>query len=350
MQRIRLNGESVENVRMMTTLGPVSEAIFSVRQMGGRGEPGFREWEEQVSDRLRSGRLDLGVISALRRTSDLTWLLAGEGNSAAEERSLPQGLRRGDVRSAIERYTDASVGPYWPQMLVRLGAEREERMRRAPEGGESLLNSLHPEISWKRPYLEIPGGEDSEIEVNGKGILIAPSIFLGSRPAVFLPNVGGTSELPVLVFSVRLAPAETRSLWTAQAKDAEALDALMGRTRAQLLRLTLVGGTTSELARRVGTSAAAVSQHTGILRNAGLIRSERDRNTVIHRITGLGRAVLNGKFHAAPAQPETMTLANAGGGRETRVPRQRQPFAVGRKRPLSAPLQVADGGLACRVS
>ncbi|MEU9291567.1 winged helix-turn-helix domain-containing protein [Streptomyces sp. NPDC048275] len=294
--------------------------------------------------------MDLGVISALRQTSDLTWLLAADGNMSPGEQFFASGLRRSEIRSVMEWYTDVSVTPYWPQMLVHLGAEREERMRRCPDGGESLLNHLHPNISWKRPFLEIAGGEDAEIELNGKGLLIAPSIFLGDRPAVLLRNVGGTSEMPVLVFSVRPAPAETRALWTAHAKDAEALDALMGRTRAQLLRLTLAGGTTSELARRVGTSAAAVSQHTGILRNAGLIRSERDRNTVIHRITSLGRAMLNGKFQAAPAPADPMTLGPAPGTRDGRLPRPRQPFSAQRKRPAT-PLQVPAGGeLTCRAS
>ncbi|MFD3622645.1 ArsR/SmtB family transcription factor [Streptomyces sp. NPDC058676] len=347
--RIRLNRKNVENVHMMATLGPVSEAIFSLRHVGGRGEPGFRAWDEQVSGRLRSSRLDLEAISALRRSSDLTWLLAGDGTT--DERLLSSGLRRSEVRSVMERYTDISVNPYWPQMLAHLGAAREERIGGTLDGGENLLNSLHPGISWKRPFLEISGGEGVEIELNAKGLLIAPSIFLGDRPAVFLRDVGGTSELPVLVFSVRPAPTEARALWTTQGKDVEALDALMGRTRAQLLRLTLAGGTTSELARSVGTSAAAVSQHTGILRNAGLILSERDRNTVVHRITSLGRAVLHGNFQAASTPAEPVHLAEAASTREARGPRPRQPFAASRKRPAPAPLQVSAGNnLTCRAS
>ncbi|MFJ8230005.1 ArsR/SmtB family transcription factor [Streptomyces sp. NPDC094448] len=336
---------------MMATLGPVAEAIFSLRHMGGRGEPGFRAWEEQVSGRLRSSRADRDAIRALRRSSDLTWLLAGDGSSSSDERILSSGLRRGEVRSAMERYTDISVNPYWPQMLVHLGAAREKRIGVAPDRGEGLLNSLHPGISWKRPYLEISGGEGIEFELDAKGLLIAPSIFLGSRPAVFLHDVGGTSELPVLVFSVRPTPTEERALWTAQGKDVEALDALMGRTRAHLLRLTLAGGTTSELARSVGTSAAAVSQHTGILRNAGLILSERDRNTVIHRITSLGRAVLDGNFQAAPAPAEPVRLAEASSTREARRPRPRQPFAASCKRPAPVPRQVsAANSLAYQAS
>ncbi len=53
------------------------------------------------------------------------------------------------------------------------------------------------------------------------------------------------------------------------------------------------GCTTGEMARRLHISAAAASQHTTVLRNAGLLVSQRERNTVLHTLTPLGRAVLD---------------------------------------------------------
>ena len=53
------------------------------------------------------------------------------------------------------------------------------------------------------------------------------------------------------------------------------------------------GCTTGEVARRLNISAAAASQHTTVLRNAGLLVSQRDRNTVLHTLTPLGRAMLD---------------------------------------------------------
>jgi DNA-binding transcriptional ArsR family regulator len=52
------------------------------------------------------------------------------------------------------------------------------------------------------------------------------------------------------------------------------------------------GALTSEVARRLGISPAAASQHTTVLRNAGLLLSQRDRNMVRHTLTPLGRALL----------------------------------------------------------
>jgi DNA-binding transcriptional ArsR family regulator len=53
------------------------------------------------------------------------------------------------------------------------------------------------------------------------------------------------------------------------------------------------GCSTGEVARRLHISAAAASQHTTVLRNAGLLVSRRDRNSVLHTLTPLGRAMLD---------------------------------------------------------
>ncbi|MFC9257864.1 ArsR/SmtB family transcription factor [Amycolatopsis thailandensis] len=47
-----------------------------------------------------------------------------------------------------------------------------------------------------------------------------------------------------------------------------------------------------ELADRLGISAAAVSRHTTVLRDAGLITSRRHRAVVLHNLTPVGSALL----------------------------------------------------------
>jgi len=69
------------------------------------------------------------------------------------------------------------------------------------------------------------------------------------------------------------------------------LAALIGDTRAAVLESVGEGRSTSELARRVGVSAASISQHTAV-RSAGLIRTGRVGKAVLHTITPLGRAML----------------------------------------------------------
>jgi DNA-binding transcriptional ArsR family regulator len=69
--------------------------------------------------------------------------------------------------------------------------------------------------------------------------------------------------------------------------------------------------TTSELGRRLGISPAAASQHTAILREAGLITSLRNVNMVVHSLTSLGAALIRGEDPAAP--PRDGSLAGAAG-------------------------------------
>ncbi|MEV5508850.1 ArsR/SmtB family transcription factor [Streptomyces orinoci] len=70
------------------------------------------------------------------------------------------------------------------------------------------------------------------------------------------------------------------------------LAALLGTTRARVLRTIAKGTcTSSELARRAKTPLSTASRHTAILRDAGLITSHRDRNTVLHIITALGTSL-----------------------------------------------------------
>lgn len=321
MLRIDLKSTGVDRVHMMATLGPVSEGVFSVRYMANRAAPAFQEWRKQLDARLGTSATVPDVLRTLARASDLTWLLGPIENAPAGSRLRALSLGWPEGRAAVEEFTQLSIMPYWQSMLTYLAEQREGRLRACLNGGGNLLNYLHPDIKLNGHVLEVQGGDDREIESDGNGLLVAPSIFLGDRPAVLLRHVAGTNGRPVLVFSAQLTPTAARTLWGSPVKDGEALGALMGRTRAQLLRLTQAGGTTSELARRVGTSAAAVSQHTSVLRRAGLIQSERHHNTVNHRITALGSAVLDGISLAA----ETLTVPEASRHGSTPQPRRLSP-------------------------
>jgi len=71
------------------------------------------------------------------------------------------------------------------------------------------------------------------------------------------------------------------------------LAALVGPTRALALQAIATGCTTTELARHLGVTPSTASEHTAILRNADLITTQRHRNTVLHTVTPLGRALLD---------------------------------------------------------
>ena len=83
--------------------------------------------------------------------------------------------------------------------------------------------------------------------------------------------------------------------------DHEALRALLGSTRAAALETTSTAVTTSELAWRLQISAATASHHASVLRKAGPITTRRHGSAVLHTITPLGVALLNGTQSAFSA-------------------------------------------------
>ncbi|MEV0736699.1 winged helix-turn-helix domain-containing protein [Streptomyces sp. NPDC050549] len=70
------------------------------------------------------------------------------------------------------------------------------------------------------------------------------------------------------------------------------LGALLGSTRARVLRCVADGLTTGELAQVVGISQSAASRHASVLRDAGLTTSRQIGPTVLHTLTPLGAALL----------------------------------------------------------
>ncbi|MEC4020371.1 winged helix-turn-helix domain-containing protein [Streptomyces sp. H27-D2] len=72
------------------------------------------------------------------------------------------------------------------------------------------------------------------------------------------------------------------------------LVALLGRTRAAILVAVAdrSGSTTSELAASLAIGTSNVSQQATVLREAGLVATDRHRNTALHTPTATGRVLI----------------------------------------------------------
>lgn len=205
--------------------------------------------------------------------------------------SPPSGLPRGEIPALVQltgvmkRYQEVAITPYLPQIRAAVEADRAHRARTMLDSGaEGLLAGLHPGIQWSDGVLEVSNyPTERELRLDGRGILLVPSFFCcGAAITLVDPTLP-----PVLVY-----PVDRLGGLAGRASGGAALAALVGRTRAQVLDVVGDGALTTEVARRLGISPAAASQHTTVLRNAGLILSRRDRNTVRHTLTPLGRALL----------------------------------------------------------
>lgn len=87
-------------------------------------------------------------------------------------------------------------------------------------------------------------------------------------------------------------PISQQYRWAHVATSGAGLDALMGHTRANVLRAIHIGQTTTQLGRSLNISAASASRHTAVLREAGLITSHRQLSAVLRTLTPLGTALL----------------------------------------------------------
>lgn len=204
-------------------------------------------------------------------------------------------LRR-ELGDAICVFHATAIAPHWPRIRAFLQAERARQVLRVAAAGiDDLLAALCPPmVRWDPPVLEVWNSTDSvrDWDLGGRGLLIEPSVFLNPHPhVVFDPALPDAA--PTLVYPAVRDLSTAKQLW-AGARERQSLAALVGRTRSSALESIGDGCGTTELARRIGTSPAAASQHASVLRRSGLITTLRSGGTVLHSLTPLGRSLLNG--------------------------------------------------------
>lgn len=198
------------------------------------------------------------------------------------------------VAQAVREWHTAAIVPMSQHLHSRTEEARSSAARTlVAEGLDTMLSRLHPTISWKAPVLELACPDhDIDIHLEGRGLRLVPSLFCGREAAVNLDP-----GLPPVVFY----PVAHETLWNpehapATNTDHRTLGALLGPTRAAVLRVIIAGYgiTTAELARRAGISPATVSHHTTLLRDAGLITTQRTGSHAHHLPTPLGTQLANG--------------------------------------------------------
>lgn len=258
-------------------------------------------WETALSlDLLRSpAALAPGPLSswrawARRRLGD--WarpLLAPTTKDPAAEGpeflKILQQQERTSWTPLLDRYRTTVVTPVWPMISAAFVTDHGRRMHDLlGDGLEGLLGGLAPSWRWQAPVLATEHPVELDQKLSGHGLLVIPCYFAPGRPIVRPDPHGPTVLVHPIGPGHRIPftpdqPAEDRS---------HGLDALIGATRAAMLEALTEGCNTTELARRVGVSAGSASQHTRVLRQAGLIRTHRQGATVEHTVTALGSAVL----------------------------------------------------------
>ncbi|MFD9871772.1 ArsR/SmtB family transcription factor [Streptomyces niveus] len=334
MLRIHFTGGDLGAVRTAAGPDPLWETILSFHRLRDRrGAPAFGEWRTETRVRLKGETRLLGALvprrgyfpdfltppegrfglsqglQALRATPGeqvrTELALLGSGSPALPARigalSEDDPAELGRLADALRAYHRAAVEPYWPHIRARAEADRVVRGRALLDGGaDELLATLPPMIRWRAPVLEADYPVDRELFLDGRGLLLQPSFFCRGTPVVYrdpaLP--------PVLVYPVTQVDAPTAAGHRGRGAG-PSLGRLVGRTRSAVLSAIEHGTTTSELARRAGVSLASASQHACVLREAGLVVTLRHGNAVLHTLTPLGAALLNGGAQGVPGPGRT---------------------------------------------
>ncbi|GAA0961483.1 winged helix-turn-helix domain-containing protein [Kribbella koreensis] len=225
-------------------------------------------------------RSDLSRLST-RRTA-AAWV-----RQLAEAR--PETLHR--LGHSVRVYHREALAPYWSSLRSAVQLDNRRRMLQLTAGGvASMLEAIHPQARWRGDTLEIAAFADEELQLNGRGLRLQPSYFCWRDPTKLLD----ANLSPVLVFPIQHATGLLQQA-KEDADTQERLSALVGKTRAIVLALTIEGATTTQLARSCNITLATASHQTAVLRDAGLIESRRQGKSVIHQATTLGIALLDGR-------------------------------------------------------
>jgi DNA-binding transcriptional ArsR family regulator len=325
--RIHFTAEDLELIQVRPTLGPLAETVKAMSLLRCQQQPRtpYQQWRGQVKDRLTpqmsaltalippgSKGVDLPMLTGTAPTMEqgVQALLAmpreqllAEMEFTDQQCRLPaaawaiaetNGEGRVRLAAAAVAAHQVLVEPYWNQIHACLHAEYVARLRALAAGGpDRLLASLQSQwVRWRPPVLEVLVPADYHVPLNGRGIALVPSVFVGQMASLHQVP-GDPTAMPWLVLPPTGERMGQRHLWNNSRPRGVALAALVGRNRAAVLRTIADGCTTTELADRVGISLAAASQHASVLRNAGLIATHRHGSAVLHVLTPLGAALLH---------------------------------------------------------
>ncbi|MFB6810898.1 DUF5937 family protein [Streptomyces sp. NPDC056387] len=326
---------------MRFAVSPAWEVVTSFRRLltDGATSPVYRPWAQQVRPRLAAAGLDRGWLAELIPPKgylphflnpapagpapapaeelealvaapadvvrhDLDHLRYHQGPLGPRARSLyadpPARLPR--LAQEVEAYWELALAPYWARIRAVLEADVFHRARQAAEQGAGrVINELHSAVRWDDDVLRLlRRTRPLSRETAGRGLLLVPSAFLG--PGLLTRMT--PPDPPQLAYPARGVGA----LWASRppAARAQALAAVLGRSRALLLAELEAPASTTELARRTGLSAAGVSQNLTALRDAGLVSAHRAGRSVLYARTTVAEALL-----AAPGGKGAVSSAAA---------------------------------------
>ena len=353
MYEIHFTAADIARTRIVPSYGPYAEAMFglSVMASGSRSAAAFEGWRQRLVGVPHRWTRPLAALMGRREPMlDLFTLIGPVGSAeqgteallAAPRRHLEAEIRaaalwaaarghepqhrlpawafqlasdreaRRSLAAALRACCAATIDPYWARIQIHLMAEVAASSRTLAEGGIArLLAELHLDTRWQAGALLVgQTGHTTQqvadqlfphrdvgvtgIHLNGRGLVLVPSVFC--RRVTPYISVADHDGPVVLFYPVLRDIVDAHRLWTnACGPVRKELVALLGATRAVAMDVLTRPTSTTELARRLQVSLATASHHATVLRAAGLVTSRRRGGSVLHVLSPLGEALLNGQ-------------------------------------------------------
>ena len=195
-----------------------------------------------------------------------------------------------DLDDLPRAYWDRVLAPHWDRIRTVLEGDVLYRAHQTASGGiRAVLGDLDGSVRYEDARLIIEKSQSASLELRGRGLLLVPSVFVW--PAVAIIDEGPWQ--PTLIYPAR----GSALVWEPLDPPPEALAALIGARRASVLALLDAPCSTTDVARLLEVSPASVSQHLGVLHDAGLIERHRVGRVVLYRRSAAGNLLVGSDAH-----------------------------------------------------
>ncbi|QDY81309.1 ArsR/SmtB family transcription factor [Streptomyces qinzhouensis] len=315
MLRIHFTAADLARIRFAPRPAPLQELHAALTTAVARhGGPLFAPWRGRVLRSLPAVADPLADLVPAGRPPAFLDVL---GDTMADGFEQIRATGPGLVRSELERVYGAVPAPRWIRGLHAADKTAWHTLRRAQQaayetvlapvwsvvqdlhraeftryaltvaehGVAAALTGLAPGSLLHEGVWDWPGAApEREVRLDGRGLVLLPTFHHPAGP--LLHDIQDRPAVLTYPAGPGLPPTAGRP-----AAPAEAMAAVLGRTRLDALRLLAEPHTTTSLARALHVSNATASSHAAALRSAGMATTIRTGRSVTHRRTALGALI-----------------------------------------------------------
>ncbi|GAA2093856.1 DUF5937 family protein [Kitasatospora saccharophila] len=194
-----------------------------------------------------------------------------------------------ELADALDAYWTHVLEPaWWPRARSVLHADIVHRSRVLAERGTAgLFADLDPRLHWSEGTLTIdmPGTGELDVRLDRQGLALLPTCFARGAITAIGPDLSPSVSYPARGQGNLSGPADPPPA-------PHALEQLLGAPKARLLALLQEPAATTELARRLGVTPGAVSQHLAVLHATRLVTRARHGRLVLYARSPLADRLL----------------------------------------------------------